>query len=254
MIAKLELILSELDLLKTELQLQTAIHSPAMQQTLAIQTTYDSLRLEGCRLTLRETELLLRNGLMSPEKSLAENMAALNHFQAIDFINEKAADQALISEKLLLELHTLLCRAMLEQYPGQYRQIESATPDGQPAPSPDALPDMTKEHIDWLRREGAFMHPVAFAAEAHRRLVYLQPFKSANGVCARLIMNLILLEHDFPLVTIASDDPNKAAYKNAMALIDLEHASDDWTLFIADQIRRSCQSLLNRCGDAGSAE
>ncbi|MBS3963205.1 MAG: Fic family protein [Methylomonas sp.] len=245
MIAKLDLILSELDLLKIEWQLQNAVNSPAIQQALAIQYTFDSLHLEGSRLTLRETELLLRNGLMSSEKSLAENMAALNHFQAIDFIREKAADQVLLSENLLLELHALSCRAMLEQYPGQYRQIASLTPDDQPAPSPDKLPEQVQEHMAWLRREGAFMHPVVFAAETHRRLLYLQPFKSANAVCARLLMNLILLENDFPLVTIASDDANRTAYQTAMAQIDLHHASDDWTLFIAEQIRLACQSLIS---------
>ena len=96
-IDNLELLLSEIDLLKTELQLQSSLQDEAWLQNLAIENTYHSNRLEGSSLSLRETEMVIRTGLMLPGKPMAENLAALNHYQAIQFMREQAGEQALLS-------------------------------------------------------------------------------------------------------------------------------------------------------------
>ena len=50
----------------------------------------------------------------------------------------------------------------------------------------------------WLKSKYG-LHPVAFAGEAHYRLVTIHPFADGNGRTARLLMNLILTMHGDPI-------------------------------------------------------
>lgn len=45
-------------------------------------------------------------------------------------------------------------------------------------------------------------HPIVYAALAHKEFVEIHPFVDGNGRAARLLMNLILLQHGYPLVII----------------------------------------------------
>ena len=56
------------------------------------------------------------------------------------------------------------------------------------------------------------MHPVELAAEMHERLVTIHPFIDGNGRTSRLVMNLILMQHGFPITNISGDKKNRYAY------------------------------------------
>lgn len=96
----LDILLAEIDLLKAELQLHAPELPPALRQSLDIAYTHDSIALEGGSLNLAETDMVIRNGLMLPGKPMADNLTALNHYQAIQFIREQAAEQRGGAEKL----------------------------------------------------------------------------------------------------------------------------------------------------------
>ena len=46
------------------------------------------------------------------------------------------------------------------------------------------------------------LHPVELATYAHRRLVDIHPFQDGNGRTARLLMNLILINQGYCIVSI----------------------------------------------------
>jgi len=238
----LELLLSEIDLLKPELQLQNCLQEPAWLQSLAIENTYYSNRLEGSSLSQRETEMVIRTGLMLPGKPMAENLAALNHYQAIQFIREQAGEQALVSEELLIQLHSRLSKAINRQQAGRYRNQTTNLANGQPATPPEELAESLADTIRWTRLEGPFSHPIVFAAETLLRLETLQPFMTANGLCARLAINLILLEEAYPLINIV----NHKAYYSALANAQSDSDKNPWFCFIAKQALQTEQQLLER--------
>lgn len=244
--AELELLLAEIDLLKTELQLQNPEAIPALQQQLDIAYTHDSLHLEGGSLNLPETQMVIRNGLMLPGKPMAENLTALNHYQAIQLIRAQAVEQNLLSASTLQKLHITLSRGVQQQTGGAYRAQAGNLINNQAAPPAEQILQLLAEHLHWLNLEGPFLHPVIFAAEAHCRLLSLQPFQNNNGLCARLLMNLILLGENFPLVNIASDTDTRSVYITAFeaTLSDNNHSA--WRLFIAEQVMLNCQTLLRR--------
>ena len=242
----LELILSELDLLKADLEIQMPLNDPAFQQILAVEYTYDSNRLENSQLTFRQTELVIGNGLLSPERPMQESMAALNHYQAIQYVIEQANEQALLSESIMQRLHSILMQAIDRQHAGLYRDQTSRLPWGVSLPDPEELMPLITEHFQWLRREGPFLHPIIFAAEVHQRIVCLAPFNRGNGLLARLLMNLVLLSAEYPLINILSTDDNRLAYYNALQQTNMSTLNPQWSNFIAGQILANFRSLLTR--------
>lgn len=56
--------------------------------------------------------------------------------------------------------------------------------------------------IDDLNTKKDSMHPVLLAAYAHRHLVDIHPFQDGNGRTARLLMNLVLVNKGYCIVSI----------------------------------------------------
>lgn len=243
----LDIFLTEIDLLKGELDLLNDRLDEPLQQALAIEYSYQSNRLGGSTLTPVETEMAIKIGLTVSGKAMWEYLSAINHYQAIQFIRGQAEEQALLSETLIKQIHAILLRSINREQAGIYR-TEPLTPYGQrtPVPPPSELPALMAEMVHWLRLEGPFVHPVIFAAEAHQRLLSLHPFIAANGTCARLLMNLILLEEGYPLVNLRGDTESRQTYFHTL---DLAHTGTDktpWFRLIAEQLMNDIKHLLNR--------
>lgn len=241
----LDLLLAEIDLLKADLQFQSLDVDPELQQALDIVYTHDSLRLEGSSLEPIETEMVIRNGLMLPGKPMTDNLTALNHYQAVQFIREQADEQNLLELGILQKLHIILCRGIQQRAGGAYRTEAASLINGDTAAAAEQIPKLLSDDIHWLNRDGAFLHPVIFAAEAHLRLLTLLPFPDNNGICARLLMNLILLRESYPLASINSQPTTRTSYIAAFAAAHRGERAH-WHLFIAGQVRSSCQHLLGR--------
>jgi Fic family protein len=58
------------------------------------------------------------------------------------------------------------------------------------------------DFADTLTEQWETLHPVRLAAFAHRKLVDIHPFADGNGRTARLLMNLILVNRGYPIVSI----------------------------------------------------
>jgi Fic family protein len=240
----LDLFLAEIDLLKSQLELQSYGYDDAFRQSRDVLYTYHSNRIEGCTLTPSETEMVIKTGLMIGEKPMRENLAALNHYQAIDFIRTHAADQTRLSEALLKHIHSILSRAVDRKYAGAYRDRPAVIQGSRHIPpTPEHLPESVAEAVQWLRLEGPFMHPVLFAAETHQRLLALQPFNSSNGPCARLAMNLILLAEGYPFAIIHGDADSCRDYFAAFDQA-LDGDKSAWFRLIAERVMNEIQELL----------
>jgi len=69
-------------------------------------------------------------------------------------------------------------------------------------------------------------HPVIVAALAHYKLVTIHPFIDGNGRTARLLMNLLLLQHGYPLAIIKNE--LRSEY---IAAIEYARETDDFDKF-----------------------
>ncbi len=92
--AELITILEQADHLKAALHKHLEWNQRSVLDTINVEYTYDSNRIEGNTLTLRETDLVIHQGLTIGDKLLVEHLEAINHYDAVGLIRELAQRQA----------------------------------------------------------------------------------------------------------------------------------------------------------------
>jgi Fic family protein len=102
---------SVLDGLKTRLASLRPLNGGEMQRLkdeFNIAFTYDSNAIEGSTLTLRETALILQEGVTIAEKPLRMHLDAIGHRDAFDYILSIADAADKLTERRIKEIHTLV--------------------------------------------------------------------------------------------------------------------------------------------------
>lgn len=216
-----------------------------------VELTYTSNAIEGNTLTRRETAVVIEKGLTVGGKSLREHLEATNHARAIDFI------QTLIAKKPtqfnahdVLDIHSLILKSIDDENAGHYRRVPvRISGSAVVLPNPQKVPDLMDEFQSWLAGKHD-LHPVAFAGEAHYRLVTIHPFVDGNGRTARLLMNLLLMMYGYPPGIIRKRD--RLAYIGALEKAQLGGSKQDYDALIAKAVDRSLDIYLNAAQGEGA--
>lgn len=169
-----------------------------------IGTTYSSNALEGNSLTLSETKVLLEDGITVGGKPIRDCYEATGHAKAYDYMLTLARSKDFqLSEDAVLRLHHLFYSGIDEEKAGRYRagQVFITGTEYIP-PAAEEVPELMRAFISDLNEKRSKLHPVQLAAYAHRRLVDIHPFQDGNGRTARLLMNLILINAGYCVVSI----------------------------------------------------
>jgi len=180
-----------------------------LREQIVIDWTYNSNAIEGSTLTLRETQLVIEDGLTIGGRSLREHLEAINHKEAIEFVESLATSPSPMTERDLKDIHALILKKIDDAYAGRYRDIQVRISGSKHTP-PEALhlPELMKRfERDYLTDFQG--HAVVQAALAHFHFVAIHPFVDGNGRSARLLMNLILMKNDFPPAVILKNDRKK---------------------------------------------
>jgi Fic family protein len=214
-----------------------------LREALDVEWTYHSNAIEGNTLTLRETALVLKDGLTVGGKTLREHLEAINHQYAIRFVEEMAAQDTPVTEHTIRSLHASILRTISDEEAGRYRraQVRITGSDFVP-PEAVAVPGLMADLGAWLNNvEAAKRHPVERAALAHFRLVDVHPFVDGNGRTARLLMNLLLMRAGYPPAVLRIDD--RPTYYDTL---DTAHAGDTkpFVHLIAQAVDRSLETWL----------
>ncbi len=166
--------------------------------------TYSSNAIEGNTLTLTETKVLLEDGITVGGKPIKDCYEATGHAKAYDYMLKAARSKPFaFSEDMIKRFHYLFYLNIDAEKAGKYRdhQVFITGTEYLP-PAPQDVPELMAEFVAELTAKEKVLHPVMLAAYAHRRLVDIHPFTDGNGRCARLLMNLILINKGYQLVTI----------------------------------------------------
>jgi Fic family protein len=90
-----------------------------------------------------------------------------------------------------------------EENAGKYRDIQVfITGSEYIPPVPDEVASLMHAFVSELNEQDKTAHPVMLAAFAHRKLVDIHPFIDGNGRTARLLMNLILVNKGYQIISI----------------------------------------------------
>lgn len=172
-----------------------------LERWFQIELTYTSNAIEGNTLTRAETALVLEKGLTVGGKPLKDHIEAGNHLKALVKMKELAKTK-LIKMSDIFSLHELILHGIDDENAGVMRSVNVRV-SGSRVLFPDArkLARLLDDLEQWMAHSKT-EHPVFRAAMAHYRLVTIHPFIDGNGRTARLLMNLILIQHGFPPAVI----------------------------------------------------
>ena len=209
--------LDKIDALHSSLQKLRTFDSYRISQALELEYTFESNRIEGNTLTLKETDLVINEGLTISGKSMREHLEAINHKDAILLVKELAQANTAIAPRDVLSIHQLVLRGIEDAYAGKYRNVQVLIKGSTHVPpAPYLIEKQMEDLYYWYHDNRKSLHPVLLAAEIHERLVTIHPFIDGNGRTARLFMNLILLQHGFVIANIKGDTKSRMAYYSAL--------------------------------------
>lgn len=212
-----------------------------MREFFHTEYTYESNQIEGNTLDFQETHLVVNEGITIGGKTMREHLEAINHQEAIGFITDLVARKIDFSEHVLKQIHQLILKGINREGAGVYRSAQVRITGSKHVP-PEAflLDGLMNDYFRFYHFQKRRLHPVILAAEMHERLVSIHPFIDGNGRTSRLVMNLILLQHAYPIVSLKGDLNSRKRYYKALEAVQVNHEHDDFYRLI---IERTADSL-----------
>ncbi len=180
-----------------------------LREDYIIEATYNSNAIEGSSLTLRETALILKEGVTIAQKPLKEHLEAIGFKDAFWYMVELAESQVPLTESLIKQIHSLV----LTNDPhnkGKYRSIPvailgaHATPP-EPHLVPQYMEQLLVDYENWKRS----MHHIEAVAKFHLEFESIHPFIDGNGRTGRLIMNYELIKEGYLPIDIKFADRDR---------------------------------------------
>lgn len=166
---------------------------------------YDTTTIEGNTYTYAETETLL-SGVTIGGHSLKEENEILNQEQAWEFTLNKAflKPDIDITENLIKDIHLLVGKDTVVR-PGQCRdgQVKISGTNYMPLKTNLEIENQIKNFIiDFNNfQESIYIKAIII----HFIVAFIQPFYDGNKRTARLLMNFILLQNNYPLFSIPAN-------------------------------------------------
>src|SRR4030042_7080917 len=189
--------------------------SPALvarlREQIIIEWTYNSNAIEGTKLSLKETELVIEQGLTIKGVPIKDHLEAINHKEAILFLEELVKTKKFkINALLIRQIHQLVLNKIDKDNAGKYRTVQvKITGASYSLPYPAQIPVEMKLFEKWLSDKKNKKDIIDYASLAHFKLVHVHPFIDGNGRTARLLMTLILINKGFPPTVILKTERAK---------------------------------------------
>jgi len=207
-----------------------AIALNKIREGLNVEWTYNSNSIEGNTLTLRETKIVLEEGMTVSGKSLREHFEITNHHEAIAYLEDLVQPNYTLRERDILEIHALVMSKIEKDFAGRVRNggVRIVGANFTP-PNPLKVPELLKELITFINSNKSDLHDIVLASIFHHRFVWIHPFFDGNGRTVRLVMNLLLMRRGYPPAIILKNDrkkyydalnqANKGSYKKLLLLM-----------------------------------
>lgn len=241
----LQTILTEIDSLKSQLQQYRHLQGDKVTKAFELEYTYESNRIEGNTLTLQETTLVVEKGLTIGGKSLQEHLEAINHTHALDYVKELVQDKTPFTETILLNIHKLILQSIDNTNAGTYRNVQVLISGAKHIPpQPYLVPKQMEDFFIWYNEHKESLHPVLLSAELHERLVTIHPFIDGNGRTSRLLMNLVLLQHGYPIAILKGDTQSRLQYYAALEAAQTKNDKQPFLKLIAANVKDTLERIL----------
>jgi Fic family protein len=215
------------------------------RENFSIKFTYNTQRIEGSTLTLKETANLLEHGITPNSKPVRDVKEAESHkkvfFEMMDYEGE-------LNHSVILKWHKTLLEGTRQDIVGKIRSHNVAIAQSKFKPPIFVeLDALLNEFFSWYRKSKNKVHPVELAALVHLKFVTIHPFIDGNGRISRLIMNFVLKNNKFPMLDIPYE--KRSGYYNALERAQI---NNEESIFVQWFFRRYLQEfkgyLLDKYG------
>ena len=236
-------VLSEIDVLKQKtdaLKPLNKIQLHKLNDYFFTDYTYESNKIEGNTLTLQETAMVIKEGVTIGGKSVREHLEAINHKEAIDFVNDLSNNKITLNERSIKELHYLVLKGIHNAEAGNYRNTDVRISGSKHhPPSFFDVPLKMETLITYYNLHQSSLHPVILAADMHQILVGIHPFIDGNGRTSRLLMNLILLKNGYYIANIKGSLASRMKYYDALEKAHVKGQTNDFRMLVAKAVKYS---------------
>ena len=242
---ELSALLTKIDQLKSQLDALRPLPEHTVRtlhEQQVLEWTYHSNAIEGNTLSLKETKVVLE-GITIGGKSLNEHFEAINHREAITYVESIVSGKEILSEWQIKNIHQLVLKNIDARNAGRYRQQNVVIAGASHTP-PNFLhlPQAMTALMTWYQG-AANLHPLQRAARLHVDFVGIHPFVDGNGRTARLLMNFELMRSSYLPVIIRVEQ--RLAYYDAL---DTAHTTRNYAPFLqllAEQERETLRHYLS---------
>ena len=189
--------------------------------------TYDTQRIEGSTLSLRDTSNLLERGITPKNKTIEEIKEAEAHKNLFYKILKYQKD---LSYNTILEWHQFLFRETKPEIAGRIRKHKVGISGSKFVP-PLAIEvyPLLMNFFKWYTKNVGKLHPIELAALVHLKFVTIHPFGDGNGRISRLMMNFVLNKKGYPMFNITYE--GRTSYYNALERSQIKKESNHFLLW-----------------------
>lgn len=182
------------------------------------QYVWGSTSIEGNTLTLRETRLLLDEGLIPQGRSLRE-INEVQNFRAVRKYRD--AHRGRVTLGMIKQLHALIMNNIDVHSAGQFRRVDDigiVGRDGLLTPSSLIEEELTEALGHYYRSLEDGVYPFFAVVIFHHRFESVHPFTDGNGRVGREVLNMMLSASKFPRLLFLGQD--RPLYLGALVLGD----------------------------------
>ncbi len=211
----------------------------ALPKDFLVRYTYNTNAIEGNRLTLRQTALVLSDKI-APEGARTDDVIeALNSLDAWEFVKKYKGK---LNKKFICKVQYEITKNTSCRIQGDYRDSEVRIGGSEHIPpKPSEVPFLMQKLFEEYVKQKKELHPIEMATLMHNKLVNIHPFTDGNGRTSRLVMNWILLRNRFPAVII--EVANKEKYYSCIEYAD-RGDQRHFAVFLGEQLLKQYTVVL----------
>ena len=181
-------------------------------KSFSVKFTYNTQRIEGSTLTLKDTALLLEYGLSPSNRPNNDIKETELHQKLFLKIIKQKDDLSLV---LVKKWHKELFAQTKPEIAGLLRNYDVRISQSEFIPPPHTSVNLlVSGFFTWYNVNKKKLNPVELAALVHLKFVTIHPFGDGNGRTTRLMINHVLNTFDYPLLDI--DYADRRSYYNAL--------------------------------------
>lgn len=211
-----------------------------------VEFAFNTASIEGNTINLQEAKNLLYEGLTPKNKTLRE-IYDLQNTEKVFFEILRSKEE--LDHNYIVNIHKSLMENIDLRIGYRISDVRVVHAVFKSTPAPYVKTDMNLL-LRWYNQQEKKLHPIVLATLFHHKFEKIHPFMDENGRTGRMLLNYILLKHNYPPLIIHKKkrqeyltalrkadeskplETSKEAYKKLINFITEEMTETYWNIFL----------------------